>query len=201
MITNEKAGDSKYKVKDHIMFANADGYPVILERCDVNMREVELIPTSNCFTRTSIMKKVGGGFEVRYRYLYEDTDYCYRVKKLGYKNIIDKKTLILHNPSNISRYSTFYMLQRNRIMFVLLNKNILTILFLPVLDVYFFIISFPIKLKLMSANNSTLIKKEKKSTRAVIKASFFYVSSFVAAYAYNIFNIADIITRRKNRGV
>lgn len=92
--------------------------------------------------RTSLLKETGYFYEGYFLY-YEELDFSEKVKRLGYKIMMEPKSIILHKESAStvkgSPLKTYY-LNRNRLLF--LRRNVEGITFYLAM-IYFFLISFP----------------------------------------------------------
>lgn len=185
-------------IKVHKTFINGDGFPQYINPKDCIMIETVFLASANCFTRADLCNKVNG-FEDYYYYLYEDTDFCHKINELGYKIIADYRCSVLHMPSKSSRFSSMYKLQRNRLIFVLLNKDILTIIFLPFWDVYYNLKFFKEKRKLFSENNTVI--KTNKSNPSFTKGVINFALSIFFAYLYNIVFLPKTLSVRVFHGV
>ena len=95
-------------------------------------REIELLSTCNLTTRKNLFDRLGG-FEEIFQTYYEDTDFCLRLRKLGYKIVLDSKTLAIHHRSQEGRGSpkTKFMIARNRMVFIILHGQMKDFLLLP----------------------------------------------------------------------
>jgi GT2 family glycosyltransferase len=84
--------------------------------------EIDLLPTCNMTTRKDIFDRIGG-FEEIFQTYYEDTDFCLRLRKLGYRIVMDSKTLAIHHRSRVGRHSskTNFLIARNRMLFIILH--------------------------------------------------------------------------------
>lgn len=95
-------------------------------------RETEFLSTCNMTTRKNLFDRLGG-FEEIFQTYYEDTDFCLRLRKLGYKIVMDSKTLAIHHRSQEGRRSskTNFLIARNRMLFIILHGQIKDFLLLP----------------------------------------------------------------------
>ena len=117
------------KIRIPHSYRNQDGLFEFVDKC--RMREVESINTSNCIMKKELILKIGG-FDPVYFYGYEDNEVSFKVKKRGYKCIVDDRVVAVHNRTNLSRVSTFYLWHRNRIRFIILKEdNPFFLFFLP----------------------------------------------------------------------
>jgi GT2 family glycosyltransferase len=185
-------GKEQPLVKVHKTFINGDGFPRLIDPRHCTMIETGFLASANCFTRYDLYKRVSG-FRDIYYYLYEDIDFCWKIKKLGYRIVADFRCAVLHNPSTESRFSSLYKLHKKRVLFVLLNKNIFIILLLPFLDLYYNLRYFKQKKKLFERNN-TLVNKKNKTSFA--KGILDFGLSLVSAYFYNILFLPKILLIR-----
>ncbi|MEM3828974.1 MAG: glycosyltransferase family 2 protein [Conexivisphaerales archaeon] len=112
--------------------------------------EVQVLPAA-IMVRREILQKIGL-FDETFFAVYEDTDFCFRIREAGYKVMcvlrakawhktpLDKKLRELH------LLSRSYYIARNKIMFMkkhakLLNFMIFLVIFIPVFAFYYTLIS------------------------------------------------------------
>lgn len=92
--------------------------------------------------RTSLLKETGYFYEGYFLY-YEELDFSEKVKRLGYKIMMEPKSIILHKESAStvkgSPLKTYY-LNRNRLLF--LRRNLKGVSFL-LASLYFILVSIP----------------------------------------------------------
>ena len=85
------------------------------------------------------------GFEEKYFATYEDTDFCFRAKRAGYKIFYAPKAIAFHKLSTNSKeeadrlLSRAYWVGRNRIIFMkIFGRNMLIfVTFLPIYTIYY----------------------------------------------------------------
>jgi len=82
--------------------SRCDYVDVNLENSQESLWEFDYIPTSNCLLRRETINMVGG-FDDAYNCLGEDKEFGYRVKKLGFRNYVNKYSVVRHRFSTNSR--------------------------------------------------------------------------------------------------
>lgn len=124
-------------IREHTFFGNDLTRP-FKEKDKAEMRSCNYLATCNCFVRTELLKKIGGCNEL-YFYGYEDAELGKRILDLGYKNIIDPRTAVLHLRSSTSRTANYRLFFKNRIRFAIWNFSFLQVIKLPIIDIRNFI--------------------------------------------------------------
>lgn len=92
-----------------------------------NMFEVDYIGGACFVVRREILENIGLIPE-NYFLFYEETEFCLKIKKRGYKLICLKNSRVYHKGSaTISKFGglSYYFLNRNRIVFMRRNANIM----------------------------------------------------------------------------
>lgn len=110
-------------------------------------REVSVAPGVICCSRMLVEKL--NGFDETYKSVYEDTDFCFRAKRLGFKTLYVPNAVAWHkiylDPRGSERklLTRLYYIGRNRVIFMKkFSKNIfLFYLFLPIYFIYYLFIS------------------------------------------------------------
>jgi hypothetical protein len=90
-----------------------------------NIIETDYVGGACMFFKTDIIKELGFIPE-EYFLFYEETEWCYKAKKLGYRNLCLTNTYIYHKGSvSISKIGGLsdYLMKRNRVVFVKRNIN------------------------------------------------------------------------------
>lgn len=90
-----------------------------------NIIETDYVGGACMFFETDIIKELGFIPE-EYFLFYEETEWCYKAKKLGYRNLCLTNTYIYHKGSvSISKIGGLsdYLMKRNRVVFVKRNIN------------------------------------------------------------------------------
>ncbi|MFA5175676.1 MAG: glycosyltransferase family 2 protein [Candidatus Nanoarchaeia archaeon] len=169
---------------------NQDGTFLYLDNC--KLRETDYIATSNCIMLKELLYKCRG-FDPRYIYGYEDNDVGYEVSKLGYKNFVDDRCLVLHKRAIAGRVGTFYRWHKNRIRFLFLKKNILFIIFLPIIDIFITLKLLPNRIqetKKINLNEVVSLRKENAKKHSnlykIVNLGFNYSFNWLLGYLWNI---------------
>jgi len=90
-----------------------------------NIIETDYVGGACMFFKTDIIKELGFIPEEHFLF-YEETEWCYKAKKLGYRNLCLTNTYIYHKGSvSISKIGGLsdYLMKRNRVVFVKRNIN------------------------------------------------------------------------------
>lgn len=112
------------------------------------VEEVEVAPAAILVKRNT-MKKLKS-FDNNYFACYEDTDFCFRARELGFKTFYAPRAIAYHILSwdlkdNVDRVlSRAYWIGRNRIIFMKRfgkNFHLFILLFMPLFCLYYFILS------------------------------------------------------------
>lgn len=96
---------------------------------DVNLKTIDVDYLGGaCFVfKSSILDKIGYIPE-NYFLFFEETEFCLKTKKLGYKLICVKESKVYHKGSaTISKFKglSYFFLNRNRIVFMRRNANVI----------------------------------------------------------------------------
>lgn len=81
--------------------------------------ETEYVSGGAMFVRSEVFDKVGL-FDDKYFLYYEDSDFCYRVKKAGYKLVYNPKAVVYHENAQSTGLGSplqDYYITRNRMLF------------------------------------------------------------------------------------
>lgn len=99
------------------------------------LQDVDYSPTCNCFVRRELVEKIGG-FEESYFYVGEDAELGKRIRDLGFRNVIDRRTLVEHRRSNVSRTANYKLFHRNKMKFIIRNFGFFVFLLMPFIEVF-----------------------------------------------------------------
>lgn len=151
-----------------------------------------------------------GGFDSSLIYVGEDKEIGIKLKKMGYKSVVDSRCLAYHyigeaKPNEIKQkqYRNFYNLNKNRIKIVIKNYSILKIICLPILD--FIMLFNPKRFKDLKKETIDLTKYinpdiKKKLSSSIIKKVIIvgglYAISLITAYLWNIYNLQKTLHER-----
>ncbi|MFC1682532.1 glycosyltransferase family 2 protein [Nanoarchaeota archaeon] len=83
---------------------------------------VHYLPTCNCIMKRDLLLKLGG-FDTEYFYLCEDLDIGLKIKNLKLNNIFKSDCCALHNFSQSQRVSNYFLLYKNLLRCLLINKS------------------------------------------------------------------------------
>lgn len=102
--------------------------------------ESEVISSCNLTVRKDLFFRLNG-FEEIFKTYYEDTDFCLRLRELGYKLITSSRTLAIHHKSASGRktWRVALLAGRNRTLFVLLHGKPKDLFFLPLREIKAFV--------------------------------------------------------------
>lgn len=98
---------------------------------EARLTDCDYLATCNCFVRRELLEELGG-FDPSYFYLSEDKELGYRLKRLGYRNVCDGRTSVLHCLTPTQRRSLFQK-YRNTIRFALKNLPSWEAILVPIL--------------------------------------------------------------------
>ncbi len=162
-------------------------------RIKYNNVEVASLATCNCMIRKETLVEVGG-FDTNYFYFCEDTDLCFRIKKLGLKNVFSTECAVLHNFSQSGRVSNYYLLFRNHLRLMLINSSLLWLFIFPFERLVNMCQNFG---ELVSGQKNLeglkTLKEDKRqkytSKFGLIRFSFYVSFCFFRAYIWNIINL------------
>lgn len=111
--------------------------------------EVEVLPTA-MLVKKEVIDKIGL-FDDIFFAVYEDTDFCFRVKEAGYKVLCVPTAKVWHkvspdkHKSTVGVLSRAYLVSRNRIIFMKKHSNsflAFIVFFLPVYVIYYSLHAF-----------------------------------------------------------
>lgn len=165
----------------------------------------DFLATSNCIMPKKLIFEVGG-FDPKYFFLSEDTDIGWKIRKRGFKSIIDYRTAAIHKISE--RKGNLYWMHRNSIRFILLNLGLHKILLLPFFEIKYLLYKNHIdNLQNKDINIirhfNPLIKKVVLSNNFFLLKLFLvgsvYLSTLVCAYFWNIFFLWETMIVRYKR--
>lgn len=105
---------------------------------DKNFDKVEVLATCNLLTKKKYIEDIGG-FDHYFFFYLEDLDLTYRMHKKGLNLYLLDECKIIHYFSSNTRFTNYFKSHRNRVYFLIKNFNILNILILPILDLFYFL--------------------------------------------------------------
>lgn len=107
---------------------------MILGQPAYKMFETNMLEGCNMFMRRELFERLGG-FDPGCLFHWDDNDFCYRVNKLGLKNMVVGRSPVLHHYVGEARKLMPYRNGRSRMYFVLKNYPLWRIAVLPLLDI------------------------------------------------------------------
>lgn len=107
---------------------------MILGQPAYKMFETNMLEGCNMFMRRELFERLGG-FDPGCLFHWDDNDFCYRVNKLGLKNMVVGRSPVLHHYVGEARKLMPYRNGRSRMYFVLKNYPLWRIALLPLLDI------------------------------------------------------------------
>lgn len=149
-------------------------------------KQVDYVTGASMAFRKELINEIGYFDPEYFPAYYEETDFCYRVKKKGYKIIYVPRSAVIHLESKSSKlgsYNYFYWFHRNRLRFVLKNYSLSQLIFFLIAEIKWFIW---IHLK------SFLYIFTKRGGKELIKE----LSALFKAYYYNLILLPSIIIVR-----
>lgn len=190
--------DNIEQIKVHKPLCFGRGIVTFFKKDECHLVECEFLSTANYLVRKELLFKVGG-FDPHYFYLGEDADLCMKTHKLGYKNIIDKNTVVIHHVSKMQRKSNLYLQEKNRMRGLLLHRNIFIIPIFPLLDFFSLLLTLPFQYKQLKkrkiSNMSSINVKYKKGAdekrNSLLKKlsviAPVFILSILYSYCWNLF--------------
>lgn len=88
-----------------------------------NGKDIDSVPGGFSFVKRKLVEKIGN-FDERYFLYFEDTDWCIRAKKVGYKIVLASRARIWHKASSSLGAESplfYYYRTRNRLLFMFKN--------------------------------------------------------------------------------
>lgn len=159
----------------------------------VTLLDVDYIATCNFFVKKSLIKDIGG-FDTNFFFICEDTDASLKIKKRGYRIVIDSKSVVFHKISMKGRNGNLLLYHKNRIRLVLLHFSLKHILLLPFNE--FFSLFEKRKLKKIERSDIDIMKRLTQKSRILLRdknnlfkifvVSFYYFPSLFYAYFHNL---------------
>lgn len=167
-----------------------------------NIIKADYLSTANFLVKKEILYLVKG-FNPIYFYLYEDIDISYKIKGEGLNLISSKNTLIHHREiKDKARITNFFRLNKNRIIFMILNFNLFYLIILPILDIYY--LFSPEKIKILKEKSKSGLNKKDINNKSInsffkaFKLGIEYIKGLIFSYLWVIFNLYKII-KSKNK--
>ena len=189
--------DNIKRIKIHQPLFFGRSILTFLKKDECHLVECEFLSTANYLVRKELLFKVGG-FDPDYFYTGEDVDLCMKTHELGYKNIIDKNTVVIHYISKKQRKSNLYLQEKNRMRGLLLHESIFVILIFPLVDFFSLLFDLPFQYKQLKkrkiSNMSSINVKYKKETdekknsilKKLLVIAPIFILSILYSYGWNL---------------
>lgn len=169
-----------------------------LTAIDDKRREVDYVTGAVFLIKKEVIEKIGmfdEGFTPAY---FEETDYCARARKVGYKIVLDPKIMLIHHVGTSTKKQgldwIYFTFQKNKIRFILLNSSLRR---LPAVFANFF---YDIV--------SVFFEKERKHAPLLTKGNLNIklrknwrnrLDLYTKAIAVNLVDLKNILKKRKKR--
>lgn len=139
------------------------------------IRECDYVTGAAFLIKRAVVKRIGYLDEGYSPLYYEETDYCARARKVGFKVIYTPKTKLVHREGETtgSMPNVFYYRERSRVRFMLKNYSLVWLL-----------LAVPAELL--------------RLVKSVVK---FRTGPFLRAYWHNLLRLGEIWEKRKNQKV
>lgn len=95
---------------------------LITKKSNKRFQEVDFVSGSLMIIKKKVIDKVGL-FDESYFMYYEDVDFCFRAKRIGFKVGIDSENYYLHFEKSKTNFKKDYFLFKNRFLFFLKYSN------------------------------------------------------------------------------
>jgi len=113
-------------------FVNLLGYPIELfkgKRLTFEKRLPRYVEIGYAKGAASIFRREAyvraGGFDERFFFYYDETDLCYRIRRLGYKVVLIPRSIVYHkglgSKSPSKELFVLYYMERNKLLFLIKN--------------------------------------------------------------------------------
>ena len=165
---------------------------------------VHYLPTCNCMMKKSLML-ILGGFDTNYFYYCEDLDVGLKIRKLGLKNVFKSDCCVLHSFSQNARFGDYYLMYRNLLRCLIMNKTFYYIIYFPFTQSCRIFLDF-IKFKKEGGNikNIKTIKDSEKNRNysnrgGILKLALKIISASSRAYLWNVFHLFETIRARNTK--
>ncbi|MBT3690329.1 glycosyltransferase family 2 protein, partial [bacterium] len=117
----------------YLGFGYTFGHKELDKKSLFKSRNINYCSGAACLYKVSVLKKVGLFYDELFMY-HEDLDLGWRMKLLGYNNIVAKTSVVYHSYEFSRSIKKYYYMERNRFIVMFQNYKLGTILLiLPVL--------------------------------------------------------------------
>ncbi len=192
--------DGKTISKKKMITPNCETSTIVMPNNDYLLEGCGYVATCNCMMPKTLLYDCGG-FDESIIYGGEDKEMGLKLKKQGYKSIVDSRCLVYHHISQSTSHWNFYALNKNRIRIAIRNYSLLHIIALPVLDIIYSL--SPKKFKDLKSDSVDVTKYVKGKNvekqgivRKVLVVGGSYAWSVARAYGWNILHLPRTIGER-----
>ncbi len=199
-----KLPSGKVETKKKMITLNCETSTLIMDKDDYFLEDCDYVATCNCMMPRKLVLGCGG-FDSSIIYAGEDKEMGIKIKKKGYRGVVDSRCLAYHYISRTTKHRNFFIFNKNRIRIVIKNYSFLRAVSLPILDI---ILAFsPKKFKDVQQERVDITKwaasKAKKAAyrnrflvTKIVKIGGEYLVSLILAYAWNIAYLPKTILER-----
>jgi len=160
----------------------------------------DYLSTANFLTKKENLCAIGN-FNPIFFYLYEDIDISHKIKKLGLDLVSNKNTLVNHKEiQDSARITNFFRINKNRIIFMILNFGAFYFFIIPLLDIYY--LFNPQKIRILKDKGKS--KGEKSSNHQsfilkILKLGTEYFIGLFLAYLWVWANLYKILVSKEKK--
>ncbi|MAE69460.1 MAG: hypothetical protein CME06_03205 [Gemmatimonadetes bacterium] len=119
-----------------VLLANGETETLELASGYGGLRDVDYMPSCNMLMRRIDFDRLGG-FDPAYFFLVEDTDLCWRIRRMGRRCVVDDASAVIHEIDTEARRGDLFLVHRNRIRFAALHFSPARLILLPLLDLLY----------------------------------------------------------------
>lgn len=176
---------------------NNEGNLEFIDKESCILKNTSSLALANFITRKDLFDKLRG-FDSEYFYLFEDTDYCYKINKIGYDTVCDSRIEVLHEPSSINRIASFKRFHKNRFRFIAVN-NFYLFFITPLIDflispyIFYNRIQQLIYMKKINTNKGTV----ELNNNNLLLIGLKYIQGYIKGYFINLKSIKNNYQRYK----
>ena len=170
---------------------------MILDRPPYELHDTNMLEGCNMFMRRELFVRLGG-FDPGCLFHWDDNDFCYRVSRLGLRNVVVGRSPVVHHYVGEARKLLPYRNGRSRMYFVLKNYPLWRIALLPLLDLAFILnplnatrfidkakrLSFGGKSGVVSLRGNSRAHRGPADWSGALRRAVAYAETIVAGYLY-----------------